>query len=132
MVRTNPWIFAAVAGTIAIQLAIIYVPFLQTIFDTQTLSASQLAIVLSASTAAFTAVEVDKWIPASTRAHLTRPGPPNGESSSDAPVASRVCPAAIRVGWWGVATERTQRTAVGRWVCGAHERSPTPERGNPI
>ena len=61
-VRSNPWIFAAVAGAIAAQLAVVYVPFLQTVFDTETLTVPQIAIVLSASTVAFGAVEADKWI----------------------------------------------------------------------
>ena len=61
-VRPNPWIFAAVASAIAAQLAVVYVPFLQTVFDTETLTVPQLAIVLAASTLAFAAVEIDKWI----------------------------------------------------------------------
>jgi P-type Ca2+ transporter type 2C len=47
---------------VAVQLAILYVPALQRLFDTQALSPAQLALVLVASTAAFVAVEVEKWI----------------------------------------------------------------------
>ena len=53
-------------------------PGLRDAFDTEALTLIQLAIVLSASTVAFAAVEADKWIPASTRAHLTRSRPPDG------------------------------------------------------
>ena len=60
--RTNTPLAAAVAGTVAIQLAIIYLPLLQPIFVTQALSAVELAVVAVASTLAFAAVEVEKWV----------------------------------------------------------------------
>ena len=50
----------AVVGTLIVQLALIYVPALQPIFATETLTVPQLAIVLVASTVAFIAVEAEK------------------------------------------------------------------------
>jgi P-type Ca2+ transporter type 2C len=52
----------AVAGTLAVQLLIVYVPVLQVVFDTEPLSPIQLAVVLAASTVAFIAVEIENWI----------------------------------------------------------------------
>ena len=59
--RTNGSLAAAVAGTVAIQLAIIYVPLLQRIFETVALTPVELAVVLAASTLGFIAVELEKW-----------------------------------------------------------------------
>ncbi|HSO54425.1 MAG TPA: HAD-IC family P-type ATPase [Actinomycetes bacterium] len=59
--RSNPFLLAAVLGAVAVQLAILYLPALQRLFDTQALSPVQLALVLVASTAAFVAVELEKW-----------------------------------------------------------------------
>ena len=60
-VRTNPWLFVALAISAAAQLVTVYVPFLNDVFDTEPLDALQLGVVLVASTAAFGAVEVEKW-----------------------------------------------------------------------
>jgi P-type Ca2+ transporter type 2C len=60
--RTNLALTLAVAGTLLVQLALIYVPALQPIFVTQTLSGPELAVVLVASTAAFAAVEGEKAV----------------------------------------------------------------------
>ena len=59
--RSNPPLTVAVAATVIIQLALIYVPALQPIFGTQALDAQHLAIVLGASTLGFVAVEIEKW-----------------------------------------------------------------------
>ena len=61
-IRTNLPLALAVGGTLIVQLALIYVPFLQPLFVTEALGMEELAIVLVASTAAFFAVEVDKAI----------------------------------------------------------------------
>jgi Cation transporting ATPase, C-terminus len=45
-----------------VQLAILYLPALQRLFATQALSPFQLALVLVASTVAFGAVELEKWV----------------------------------------------------------------------
>jgi P-type Ca2+ transporter type 2C len=58
--RSNVALTSAVLATIAIQLAIIYVPALQPIFETQQLSPLELAVVLASSTLVFVAVELEK------------------------------------------------------------------------
>jgi Ca2+-transporting ATPase len=60
--RTNPWIVSAIAVSVVAQLAVVYLPFLQRVFDTEPLDAVQVAIVAVASTAAFSAVEVEKGL----------------------------------------------------------------------
>ena len=60
--RSNPWIYAAVASAIALQLLIIYVPVLQRVFDTVALSPQQLGLVVVASTITFWAVELEKFL----------------------------------------------------------------------
>ena len=57
---SNRPLTVALAVTIAIQLALIYVPAFQPVFSTQALSAPELAVVLVASTTAFVAVELHK------------------------------------------------------------------------
>jgi Ca2+-transporting ATPase len=59
--RSNLLLLAAVAGTFAVQLLIVYLPVLQGLFDTEPLAPVQLAVVLAASTVAFIAVEIEKW-----------------------------------------------------------------------
>ena len=46
----------------AVQLALIFVPAVQPIFETVALSPPQLALVLAASTLGFFAVEIEKWV----------------------------------------------------------------------
>jgi Ca2+-transporting ATPase len=60
--RTNPWMTWAVLVGITAQLAIVYVPPLQRVFETEALGAAQCAVVLVASSAAFVAVEIEKLI----------------------------------------------------------------------
>jgi Ca2+-transporting ATPase len=60
--RSNPWIYAAVASAIALQLLIIYVPVLQRVFDTVALSPPQLGLVVVAGTITFWAVELEKFL----------------------------------------------------------------------
>jgi Ca2+-transporting ATPase len=60
--RSNPVLLAAVLGAVAVQLAILCLPALQRLFASQALSPLHLALVLVASTAAFGAVEFEKWI----------------------------------------------------------------------
>ncbi len=59
--RSNLPLTLTVIGTLLVQLALIYVPLLQPIFGTEALDATQLAIVLAASTLGFVAVEIEKW-----------------------------------------------------------------------
>jgi Ca2+-transporting ATPase len=60
--RTNVPLAAAVLGTVAIQLLIIYLPLLQPIFETEALSPVELGVMLAVSTLVFVAVEVEKWV----------------------------------------------------------------------
>jgi Ca2+-transporting ATPase len=58
---SNPAMLGAVLLTFVLQLAVIYVPFLQRFFDTNALTAGELALSLAASSVVFIAVELDKW-----------------------------------------------------------------------
>ena len=59
---TNKPLVGAFLLTVLLQMATIYVPFLNPIFKTQPLSASELSITLGLSTIVFFAVEVQKWV----------------------------------------------------------------------
>jgi len=82
---SNRPLLGAVALTFVLQLALIYVPFLQRFFTTVALSAADLALGLAASSLIFWAVELEKWIlrrratiagqiPATSAATTTHPG----------------------------------------------------------
>jgi Ca2+-transporting ATPase len=70
---SNPLLLGAVAGTCAAQLLIVYLPVLQNLFDAEPLSPAQLAVVLAASTVAFIAVEIEKWVRRRRHERPTRP-----------------------------------------------------------
>ncbi|EPR68872.1 calcium-translocating P-type ATPase, PMCA-type [Cyclobacterium qasimii] len=57
----NKQLVIAVLVTIGLQLAVIYLPFLQSVFKTQALTFSELAICLGLSSIVFWAVEFEKW-----------------------------------------------------------------------
>jgi Ca2+-transporting ATPase len=59
---TNPALVGAVVLTFALQLAVVYVPFLQGIFNTVPLTVGQLALSLGLSTIVFVAVELVKLV----------------------------------------------------------------------
>ncbi len=59
---TNPALVGAVALTFALQLAVIYVPFLQGIFNTVPLTLGQLLLSIGLSTLVFVAVELVKLV----------------------------------------------------------------------
>ena len=61
-VWSNLPMIGAVALTLGLQLAVIYVPFLQPIFKTAPLSLWELSACLGMSTVVFWAVEVEKWV----------------------------------------------------------------------
>ena len=61
-VFSNPALIGAVVLTFGLQLAVVYIPFMQTIFQTVALSPLELAICLGASMLVFWAVEAVKWI----------------------------------------------------------------------
>jgi Ca2+-transporting ATPase len=58
----NRTMIGAVALTFVLQLALLYVPFLQKIFDTEPLQLRDLIIAIGASAVVFVAVELDKWV----------------------------------------------------------------------
>ena len=60
--RSNLPLTIAVTATLVIQLALVYVPVLQPIFETVPLTPGQLGLVLAASTLGFAAVETEKWV----------------------------------------------------------------------
>jgi Ca2+-transporting ATPase len=60
-VLSNRALVAAIAVTCLLQGAVVYLPFLQTLFHTVALSAYDLGLALLASTAAFWSVEAQKW-----------------------------------------------------------------------
>ncbi len=72
--RTNMPLTGAVAATVAIQLAIIYLPPLQPIFETEALSPIELGVMLAASTLVFIAVELEKWLGRRRSGRLDPPG----------------------------------------------------------
>jgi P-type Ca2+ transporter type 2C len=59
--RSNKPLLAAVALTFLLQLAVVYLPFLNRLFHTQPLSPGLLALTLGASATIFAAVELEKW-----------------------------------------------------------------------
>jgi Ca2+-transporting ATPase len=59
--RSNPAMLAAVLLTIVLQLAVVYVPFLQAIFGTTALPVSDLLIAVGAAVAVLVLVELWKW-----------------------------------------------------------------------
>ncbi len=59
---SNRYLIGAIVLTILLQLATIYVPFLQPIFKTQPLTFNELAICCALSSVVFIAVEIEKWL----------------------------------------------------------------------
>jgi Ca2+-transporting ATPase len=59
-IRKNPSLLAAVALTVALQLAVTYVPFLQELFETQPLSAPELLLCIGLGVLMLLGVELEK------------------------------------------------------------------------
>ncbi|MCA9973254.1 MAG: cation-translocating P-type ATPase [Anaerolineales bacterium] len=59
---SNRLMVGAVLLTFVLQMALIYVPFLQNIFNTVALAPMELAFCLAASSVVFIAVEIEKWV----------------------------------------------------------------------
>jgi Ca2+-transporting ATPase len=59
---SNPLLAAAVALTLLLQLAVVYVPFLNRVFHTEPLGPGPLALALGAAVVVFVAVEIEKGI----------------------------------------------------------------------
>jgi Ca2+-transporting ATPase len=58
---SNKAMLGAVSLTLVLQLAVVYVPFLQTFFETSALSAWDLGLALVSSSVVFWGVELEKW-----------------------------------------------------------------------
>jgi len=58
----NKQLVGAVLLTLSLQMAVIYIPFLQDIFRTQSLSLTELLICIGLSSIVFWAVELEKWV----------------------------------------------------------------------
>jgi Ca2+-transporting ATPase len=58
----NKQLIRAVLLTLGLQMAVIYVPFLQDIFRTQALTTKELLLCLGLSSIVFWAVEIEKYI----------------------------------------------------------------------
>jgi Ca2+-transporting ATPase len=61
-IRRNPALLGAVALTVALQLAVTYVPFLQSVFETRPLTGAELAICIGAGLVMLLGVEVERWL----------------------------------------------------------------------
>ncbi len=59
---TNKAMLGAVAAGVALQLAVIYVPFLNPVFDTKPLTAGELALCTALSFIPFAAIEIEKFV----------------------------------------------------------------------
>jgi Ca2+-transporting ATPase len=59
---SNRYLAIAVCASVILQMAIIYVPALNTIFKTQPLTLSELIICFALSSVIFIAVEIEKWL----------------------------------------------------------------------
>ena len=59
---SNKALLGAVLLTFVLQMAVVYAPFMQTLFKTVPLSSSELAISLVLSTVVFWGVELEKWL----------------------------------------------------------------------
>jgi Ca2+-transporting ATPase len=70
---TNRPLVLAVAATFLLQVAILYVPVVQTFFRTVALSVTDFLIALALSTIVFVAVEIEKWIARAKASRLDTP-----------------------------------------------------------
>jgi len=59
---TNAWLLLAVASSIVMQLAVIYVPFLQPLFNTAPLTLAEWVIIIAVSASVILVVEAGKFI----------------------------------------------------------------------
>jgi P-type Ca2+ transporter type 2C len=59
---SNRPLLGAVVLTLGLQMAVIYIPFLRTVFQTMALSAIELFICLALSTVVCGAIEIEKWL----------------------------------------------------------------------
>jgi P-type Ca2+ transporter type 2C len=76
-VASNRLLLGAVLTTLALQLAVVYLPFLRALFGTVPLTAGDLVVCLLLSTVVFWAVELEKWL----ARHGNRTGQAGGGST---------------------------------------------------
>jgi Ca2+-transporting ATPase len=60
--RGNPFLFWSIIGTFALQIAVLYVPFLQTAFETVALTPTQLAVSVGFAGIILMVLEVEKLV----------------------------------------------------------------------
>jgi len=70
---SNTPLLGAVVLTFVLQLAVVYVPFLQGFFNTVALPAGDLALSLAVSSLVFWAVELEKWLMRRNAAYSEQP-----------------------------------------------------------
>jgi Ca2+-transporting ATPase len=70
---SNKPLLGAVAVTLVLQLAVVYVPVLQRVFKTVPLSVADLALCLALASVVFWAVELEKWLLRSSSRQAVRP-----------------------------------------------------------
>jgi Ca2+-transporting ATPase len=58
---SNPWLVGSVAGTFALQLAILYVPWCNAVFRTEPLALREVALAIALALVVFAGVELEKW-----------------------------------------------------------------------
>jgi Ca2+-transporting ATPase len=61
-VLSNPMLIAALLFTFGLQMAVLYVPWLNPIFKTEPLGLEELVLCLALSSVVFFAVEIEKWL----------------------------------------------------------------------
>ncbi len=59
---SNPFLLGAVVITFMLQIATLYVPFLNQVFKTEALTLKELALCIGVSSLIFFAVEIEKWL----------------------------------------------------------------------
>ncbi|HSJ55094.1 MAG TPA: cation-translocating P-type ATPase, partial [Anaerolineae bacterium] len=80
---SNKPLLGAVALTFALQMAVVYVPFMQELFETSALSLADLAISLVLSTVVFIAVELQKLVARQREKRSGAPQRQGGEGSRE-------------------------------------------------
>lgn len=67
----NGWLSAAIAGSVALQSLVVYVPFLQRAFGTVGLSATDWAVCTGVASSVLWLREASKWVGRASRARTT-------------------------------------------------------------
>ncbi|HET8996037.1 MAG TPA: cation-translocating P-type ATPase [Acetobacteraceae bacterium] len=75
--RSNTPLLGAVVLTFVLQLAVLYVPALNAVFDTSPLTAGELTACIAVSGLAFVAIELHKWVGRKRRGADARAAPPS-------------------------------------------------------